>query len=218
MLQAYGFEFLGTLHHLERVGLLSRARATVAADLLGGGGADAAPFATLRRALALVVDDVDPRTPRDAAFVTSGYAPLSCRLVEALATRGGAGLAAALPGLAGAPHLRYVPRAQSREALANALSAVPTPLAVDPSSLAPAPPARPDGAKPVLVAFFVGGVTRAEIAALRFLSRRPDFPFAVVVAATAVVGGAGLLEGLAFDVENRLARDGGPSRGGGPRT
>ena len=70
LLQTYGFELLCTLHHFERVGLLSRARdATAAGRVLGGGGART-PFAALRRALRLVVADVNSRQPSDAAYAT----------------------------------------------------------------------------------------------------------------------------------------------------
>ena len=65
-----GFELLGTLHHLERVGLLARARDATAAGLVLGGGGARTPFAALRRALRLVVADVNSRQPSDAAYAT----------------------------------------------------------------------------------------------------------------------------------------------------
>jgi len=70
VLQTYGFELLGTLYHLERVGLLARARDATAADLVLGGGGARTPFAALRRALRLVVADVDSRQPNDTAYAT----------------------------------------------------------------------------------------------------------------------------------------------------
>ena len=42
-----------------------------------------APFPQLRKALNLMVEDLDPKDPSDAAYVFSGYAPISIRLVEA---------------------------------------------------------------------------------------------------------------------------------------
>ena len=63
-------ELLGTLHHLERVGLLARARDATAAGLVLGGGGARTPFAALRRALRLVVADVNSRQPSDAAYAT----------------------------------------------------------------------------------------------------------------------------------------------------
>lgn len=40
-----------------------------------------------RSKLNLIVDDVSVSDPRDAAYVTSGYAPLSCRLAERMLVR-----------------------------------------------------------------------------------------------------------------------------------
>ncbi|KAH8052875.1 hypothetical protein JL720_14809 [Aureococcus anophagefferens] len=111
VLQTYGFELIGTLYQLEKAGLLSKAKeGTVATNLLLGGADGAGSFAQLRKALKLIVDDVDPHDPRDIAYVSRA-----------------------------------------------------------------APPDATTGLKPVMVVFFVGGVTYAEIAALRFLSKRDDF-------------------------------------------
>ena len=56
---------------------------------------------------------------RQIAFaqVSSGYAPISVRLVEAIAAPDGAALATALPQVPGLPHLAYAPRAFSHEEL-----------------------------------------------------------------------------------------------------
>lgn len=51
-------------------------------------------FGTLKRGLRLLVEDIDDKDPSDIAYVYSGYAPLSVRLVEA-AVKG--------PGLAALP-------------------------------------------------------------------------------------------------------------------
>jgi hypothetical protein len=73
VLQTYGFELIGTLYQLEKAGLLSKAKeGTVATNLLLGGADGAGSFAQLRKALKLIVDDVDPHDPRDIAYVSSG--------------------------------------------------------------------------------------------------------------------------------------------------
>jgi hypothetical protein len=41
------------------------------------------PFAAIRKALRLIVSDINEKDPKDVAYVYSGYAPLSIRLVEA---------------------------------------------------------------------------------------------------------------------------------------
>jgi vacuolar protein sorting-associated protein 33A len=49
-----------------------------------------ASFGVVKRGLRLLVDDIDDKDPSDIAYVFSGYAPLSIRLVEAAVK--GAGL------------------------------------------------------------------------------------------------------------------------------
>lgn len=206
VLQTYGFELIGTIYHLERVGLLAKARDGVASNLLGG-STEPAPFAALRHALRLIVDEVNPLAPTDMAYVFSGYAPLSCRLIERLALHGALGLVAALPHLPGPPHLTYSPRNIDRAQLVDAFTEEGiTRLVIDPShSISLQQPLRPDGSKPVLLVCYIGGITYAEIAALRLLSRQPTFPFAILVAATNILNGASLIKGLVFEIDNSLA-------------
>ncbi len=52
------------------------------------------------------------------------------------------------------------------------------------------------GDKPVLLVYFVGGVTFMELAALRFLSRRSSFPYDIVCCTTEIVNGETLLKSL----------------------
>ena len=142
------------------------------------------------------------------AYVSSGYAPLSCRLIERLATQGVPGLAPALLHLPGGPHLSYAPGDFNRAHLVEAFEQKGGgSLAAGPSRAGPPlPPLRPDGSKPVMLVFYVGGVTYAEIAALRFLSREPSFPFTILVATTTVFNGASLIKNLEFEIQNRLKR------------
>ncbi len=50
--------------------------------------------------------------------------------------------------------------------------------------------------KPVLLVYYVGGVTFMELAGLRFLSRRPSFPYTIVCCTTEIVNGGTLLRSL----------------------
>jgi len=139
------------------------------------------------------------------AYVSSGYAPLSCRLIERLATLGTQGLTAAVPHLPGAPHLAYAPRDFDRANLVEAFDqkdAVALTVEAFEEPLLPA--LRPDGSKPVMLVCYVGGVTYAEIAALRFLARKPSFPFTFLIATTAIVNGTSLITSLQFKIHNRL--------------
>ena len=44
-------------------------------------------YSSLRKALRLIVDEVDEQKPDDIAYVYSGYAPLSIRLVQCIVQR-----------------------------------------------------------------------------------------------------------------------------------
>jgi hypothetical protein len=78
LLQAYGFNELALpLFQLERCGLLN-SRET--AGFIGSG--QSRSWATLRRTFGLTATDVNLEDPADIHFVTSGYAPLSVRLVQ----------------------------------------------------------------------------------------------------------------------------------------
>jgi vacuolar protein sorting-associated protein 33A len=74
ILQTYGFENLFTLNNFEKLGLLKKQ--------------DKQSFPLLRKNLRLIVEDLDDTTPNDVAYVYSGYAPLSVRLIQQ-AVRGG---------------------------------------------------------------------------------------------------------------------------------
>ena len=54
--------------------------------------------------------------------------------------------------------------------------------------------------------YFIGGVTWMEIAALRFLNSRSDFPFTIVVATTKLVNGNTFLRAILPEVDNRLGK------------
>ncbi len=51
----------------------------------------------------------------------------------------------------------------------------------------------------VIVVVFIGGVTFAEIAALRFLGSRPEVNCAFVTATTKLINGTSLLESIVDD-------------------
>lgn len=78
VLQTYGYNFLSTLISLNSLGLLTKSLASTKS-----------PFAIARKSLRLIVDDVDESNPEDIAYVYSGYAPLSARLVQGALGRNG---------------------------------------------------------------------------------------------------------------------------------
>lgn len=73
MKQVYGYHHLSLLIALQDLNLLVKSPST--APL---------PFSQVRKALRLIVDDIDDAAPNDISYVYSGYAPLSIRLVQCL--------------------------------------------------------------------------------------------------------------------------------------
>jgi vacuolar protein sorting-associated protein 33A len=88
-----------TLDALERAGLLfSRSSTTKSV------------YSNLRKTLRLIVDEVDEQKPDDIAYVYSGYAPLSIRLVQCIIQK----------------HVIYAAQADTSQGrLTNTLAALP---------------------------------------------------------------------------------------------
>ncbi|RKP07426.1 Sec1-like protein [Thamnocephalis sphaerospora] len=70
IVQTYGYEHMLTLQRLDKAGLFTAQ------------GSARNHYPTLRKQLRLSVPDVDEHYPSDVAYVYSGYAPLSIRLVQ----------------------------------------------------------------------------------------------------------------------------------------
>ena len=175
------YEYLFVLRNLEKVGLLRR-RETLWID-------SASPFNSLRKSLILINAEVNTVEPDDVSYVSSGYAPLSVRLVQA-AVQGWRGkedtVLKELPG-----RLIDITQHYPPEDLSAAVKRPKGPnlgnLAAERSSSA---------RKPTLMVLYVGGVTHMEIAALRYLSKRPNFPFHIICVTTKVINGSTLLRSL----------------------
>lgn len=89
ILQAYGYQHILTFHALEKAQLLI-SRNSPMAMILPIGVANTSQvgnktnYTYLRKALKLVVEEVDEHNPDDISYVYSGYAPLSVRIVQSI--------------------------------------------------------------------------------------------------------------------------------------
>ena len=209
IIQAFGPQHLLTLQSLEKMNLLTpRGGATLA----GGTGASVKPgsvtnYTPLRKTLRLWDDEVNEASPNDISYTFSGYAPLSVRIVQSIIQRHS--LANTIkPPAPGAP-LSSNPLAQGLRMFEDSSKYIrgATFNEIQTGDVSQkALKARQmlsghgEGGKTVVV-FFLGGVTRAEIAALRWVGGKLQDSGGegrgsrVVVAATNVLTGDGLVDG-----------------------
>ncbi|XP_053442960.1 vacuolar protein sorting-associated protein 33A isoform X1 [Nycticebus coucang] len=129
-------------------------------------------YPTIRKTLRLWMDDVNEQNPMDISYVYSGYAPLSVRLAQLLSRPGWRSIEEVLRILPG-PHF------EERQPLPTGLQKK-----------------RQPGENRVTLIFFLGGVTFAEIAALRFLSQLEDGGTEYVIATTKLINGTSWIEAL----------------------
>ena len=181
VVQTYGYEHLFVLHNLEKAGLLRR-REGLWMDT-------ASPFNTLRKSLILINAEVDTVEPDDVSYVSSGYAPVTVRLLQT-AVKGWSGREDILKEVPG--RLIDVTQQNPPEDLAAALK---RPSSKEPLGSTSAEPVQ-GTKKPVLMVLYVGGVTYLEIAALRFLSKRSSFPYHIIICTTKIINGNTALRSL----------------------
>jgi len=133
-------------------------------------------YTILRKRLSLILDNVDEQCPADIAYVHSVYAPLSVRLVQQLERPGWRNLR-------------------------DVLDLLPGPSFEDTQQVGPEGRARPATQPRVVLVFYVGGVTMAEVAALRFLSQQEDATTEYLVATTGVITGETFINSLSSSLE-----------------
>ena len=187
-LQSYGYHHVVTLNNLVRAGLIKRQ------------DGPRTGFPALRRPLRLVDagggssagssgGGAGVSGEEDINYIYSGYAPLSVRLVQVAVTTG---LAAA------GELLKQIPG----ETLELTMESDEYGMPVE----APPRPVHARGdRRPLVLVVFVGGVTFAEISALRYLSVKEIVSCDFLIATTALVNGSSLLS--AFVDEDAVPSD-----------
>lgn len=183
---AYGYESLLTFSALEAMDLFTLRNSAPASSL----SPPRTNYANVRKQLRLIVDEVDEQNPDDISYVYSGFAPLSIRLVQcvlqksALAPqkRGAVDPYAGLSGWRGFEDmLRNVKGKTFDEVQRGEDKAVRAKMMLQGYN-----------ERKVTVVFFLGGVTFAEIAALRFVaSGDPGREF--LICTTSIVNGDGVV-------------------------
>ncbi|GAB7347422.1 hypothetical protein MBLNU459_g4343t2 [Dothideomycetes sp. NU459] len=212
VLHAYGHQHLLTFAALEKMGLLvPRAANTGYLNPMGGIHSGTTDYNSVRKTLKLFLDDVDEQDPTDVAYVFSGYAPLSIRLVQCVLQK------SYLAGLSnprsardtsgnGTSTSQSQPQAQAQgwkgfeDVLARIKGATVDEVqkGADPEASQARQVLRGGSgggaAAKTTIVFFLGGVTFAEVAALRLLGRQLGEKRKLVIATTGIVGGNAVVE------------------------
>lgn len=210
ILHAYGYQHLLTLDALEKMQLLvPRTSANPFFLPVGGGGgggggvggvvdAKATNYNHLRKTLRLIVDEVNEQDPNDIAYVYSGYAPLSVRLVQAVIqkqhlialTRGSAVAtngSATSSGAHGWQGFEDVLRNVKGETFNKVQKG-------EEAAMKARHLLAGSGKEKTVVVMFVGGVTFTEIAALRFVARSFEGRRKLLICTTGIISGKAMVE------------------------
>lgn len=202
ILQAYGYQHLLTLDALEKMQLLV-SRTSNMLPIPGVGGASNQPTRTnynyLRKALHLIVDEVNETEPNDIAYVYSGYAPLSVRLIQCVIQKqyllsfssksqvqqlaNTNGISTAAHGWQGFEDALKSTRGQTFNKVQKGEEAATKARSILGGA----------GGKKTVVVMFLGGITRTEIAALRFLSQG-DSGRKILICTTSIITGEKMLQ------------------------
>ncbi|KAI1756550.1 Sec1-like protein [Xylaria castorea] len=202
VLEGYGYQHLITLHNLEKLQLFLP-RSSPMANMIPMPGASNATgtktnYTYLRKQLRLIVDEVNEHDPDDIAYVYSGYAPLSIRLVQCVLqkqhlfsiTRGSAVAGTGTVAGSGAqgwrgfdevvkhargPAFDEIQKGEDKAVKARALLSG-------------------GGDKKTVFVVFVGGITFTEIAALRFIAKKEEARRNIVICATSIISGNKMME------------------------
>jgi vacuolar protein sorting-associated protein 33A len=196
------FQHQLTLDALEKTELLQPRSSSTALLLPASGGAGATGsktnYAYLRKELRLIFDDVNEADPNDIAYVFSGYAPLSIRIIQCVLQK------SYLQSLHRTP-LPLTPSSTGWQGFEDILKSAKGPTfsitqkaGDEKAAKARTQLAGTSGWKTVFV-FFLGGVTFAEIAALRFVGKQLEAAGErrrLVVLTTSVVSGRSIMDSV----------------------
>ncbi|CAE6414490.1 unnamed protein product [Rhizoctonia solani] len=158
ILQAYGYDLLPLLLALETLQLLNVPPTKPAVPF---------PYPFLRKSLRLLTDSPED-SPTDISYTYSGYAPLSCRLVQAVVQKGAA-LGAGSNTDTGARQAQAHP-VLGWKGFEDTIKAIPgetVDVIQSPGALA-----KDSMGGTTTMVFFIGGCTFTEVAALRWMGKQ----------------------------------------------
>jgi vacuolar protein sorting-associated protein 33A len=193
VVQTYGYEFVALLVNLEKAGLLRRKEAFLGMD-------KASAFSKVKDLLVLINAEVDTIDPDDISYVSSGYAPLTVRLLQSAVTgwkNGRDDILREIPGRF-IDIVQLVPPEDLATTMQHPIHTGGTYGSLAPNTSNPSRALSSYGrVKPILIVVYLGGVTYMELTALRFLSKRPNFPYHIICCTTSILNGNTFLQSLA---------------------
>ncbi|KAF9567845.1 Sec1-like protein [Agrocybe pediades] len=216
ILQAYGYEYLPLLLSLAAPALAVLQPNPLPPAASPSSAALKYPFVALRKSLRLLIDD-NPEAldevENDISFVYSGYAPISVRLIQCVAQKGGVisnpaeKEKAGNDGNSGTKSTSSLGKVQAHpivgwKGFEDVVSIIPgatvevvqkTNVVIPSGPLAGLGSSRE--ASTTTVVFFLGGCTYTEIAAIRWVSRQ-NKGRKFLIATTGIISGASIIDGL----------------------
>ncbi|KAI9834756.1 MAG: hypothetical protein M1819_002842 [Sarea resinae] len=201
ILHAYGFQHLLTLDSLEKLQLL-QSRTSANALLLptsasGTAGGPKTNYSHLRKLLHLIVDEVNEQDPTDIAYVYSGYAPLSVRLVQCILqkqyllsiTKGGTNVAGTAingpsQGWRGFDDVVKSVRGKTFDEVQRG----------EDKAVRARQILNGQGERKTVIVFFLGGISFAEIAAIRFMAKQENARRDIIICTTSVISGNRMMD------------------------
>ncbi|KKY24916.1 putative vacuolar sorting protein [Phaeomoniella chlamydospora] len=206
ILHAYGYQHLLTLDALEKMELL-QPRSSATTLLLPGAGATPGAgtktnYNNLRKHLRLIVDEVNEQNPNDIAYVYSGYAPLSIRLVQCLLQKQ---YIMALSKSPGPPPPLFTSSGPPTTSWAGFEDVVKSVKGATFSIIQKGPDDKAvkartaltgSGGMKMIYVMFLGGITFTEIAALRFIGRQleENEKRKLVICTTSIISGDKMMD------------------------
>ena len=200
VVQAYGYQHVLTLDALEKMELL-QPRSSGTSLLLPTTGMQTGSktnYAYLRKNLRLVIEEVSEKDPSDVSYVYSGFAPLSIRLVQcvlqkpyifSLVKSGFASAALNTASSASPGWLGFEDVVKSARGATFSIVQKGNDKAVRARQTL----SGNSGTKTVYV-FLLGGISFAEIAALRFIAKQEAPRRRIVICTTNIISGDRMMD------------------------
>lgn len=210
IVQVYGYEFLSIIHDLETMGWIKKMEGNLATNFVME-NANRSLFQNIKRNLILIHAEVDTVEPDDVSYVSSGYAPLTVRLIQSAMqgwhTQDKEDVLRDLFQMMTVNNTNSASTNGPVGRLLDVRQTVPPrdlPTTLRKQRARGTASMEPLGAygtkhvsskkKPTLIVVYLGGITYMEMAALRFLSKRDSFPYHIIVITTRVLNGSKLLQ------------------------